>query len=521
MGLSDAALITWERADGWMIHRLSRSGKPVGDAMRVPVDPADDTVSGADPCAHAMAALMEVDWKLLGVRRCWIEVPTDAVIIHALRVPVVLNAQARAVVLRHHLEAALPHSAGSMDWSMVDLGGDSLETTFAVAGVQSNVPGSIRNLRELRVQFFVSPILNLAVERTPEGHEYDSIWDIGPAGLVVLEKLDDGLTLRHYSMDRLGWAMDAGGRMQPGPDSGERLLRIHNRSGSSCKPETGIRLCGPSSYVDSIRNRLGQSAPHDLRMSPSARPDDEPGRGVLKYLEGWMSGSRDGLLGPIQESGGSPYPAAGWMGMSRMSATLAVLMVVAPVGMLWHKMGRLDQVRSEHAELKRELREWTASHPDDDPVDRNQAVELGERIECLASIGEIPNVWVSVFAHLQSALTEVGDVWLDRFQLVLSRDEAFPSVPGFRLRPGSIHLAGCMLVREANLSQAVNRQVVLRAKGRLERVRSALLSDPRIEQMEDFSANFEGLDRGLNVVGFEMVLRLKAVPPSTGEELEW
>lgn len=518
MGLSDAALITWEGADGWMIHRLSRSGKPVGDAMQVPVDPADAVE--ADPCAHAMAALMEVDWKLLGVRRCWIEVPTDTVIIHALRVPVVRDAQARAVVMRHHIEEALPHSPGSLDWSVVDLGGDSLETTFAVAGVQSDVPGSILELRELRAWFFVSPILNLSVEWTLADQEYDSIWDIGPAGLVVLEKLDDGLMLRHYSMDRLGWAMDAGGRMQPGPGSGERLLRILTRSGSLCRPATGIRLCGPESYVDPIRNLFGQGAPHDLRMTPSVRPNDEPGRGVLQHLEGWMSGSRDGLLGKIQHEVGSLSPAAGWMGRSRMTATLAGMMVVVPVGMLWHQMARLDQVRSEHAELKRELREWTASHPDDDSADRNETVELGERIECLTSIGEIPNVWVSVFAHLQSALTEVGDVWLDRFQLVLSRDEALPSVHGFSLRPGAIHLAGCMLVREANLSQAVNRQVVLRAKGRLERVRSALLSDPRIEQMEDFSANFEGLERGLNVVGFEMVLRLKAVTQSMGEERE-
>lgn len=517
--LSDAALVTWLGPEGWVIHRLSMTFEITGESMRVPFIRSGGvpTVLGLQ---GALGALAEVDWKRLRIRRCWVEIPPGFTVMHAIRVPELASERAKKVVWGYHLSEALPHAEESMEWSMAYLQGDTLESTLAVAGIGSEMLDAARLIPDLTVEFYVSDTLDIAAEWNRAVKSVVSVWSIGSGGLTVFGMAQGHAILRHFPMDRLGWIEDESGQCLPGPDAGEKLLRVMSRLGSSGVPATAgdILLCGEASLVSRLQDVVGSALEGDVRVESRMRRDGLPGRGVMEAMPRWARGNRLGLIG------GCPgaecrTKVSGW----RKSCAVALAMVIGGTAivagaMAYFKTEQLWRLRSEHAKLTVQLQERDHFSVGESRQENAFDPAQAQRIWRAEAVRDIPVVWVSVFSHLQKALQEVGDVWLDRFDLALSEGCSQKSGNDNAQKNGVIRLTGCMLVREANLRYPVDRQVVVRTKARLERLRSTILSDMQIAGMDGFSANFEGLDQGLNVVGFEMLLRLKTTQPITVDE---
>lgn len=517
--LSDAALVTWQSSEGWVIHRLSQTFEIRGESMQVPVSCAVGVPTESE-WPGVLAALAEVDWTRLGIRRCWVEIPPGLTVMHAVRVPEVVSDKARKVVWGHHLSEAFPDAGESMVWGMVHLKGDELESTLAVAGVRSETLDPARLIHDVDIGFFVSATLDVAAEWNRAGKSLGSVWCIGSGGLTIFGAAQGHVILRHFPMERMGWLSGDSGEYLPGPDAGAKLIRLISRLESSGVSMTAhaMLLCGEKALVSRLRDVVATELREDVAVDTMMYPDRSPGSGVMESVLRWARGDRLGLIGDGFGGQGQRLVPE-WRKPAAVALALVIGVTAIVAGAVaYFQTEQLKRVRSEHAELIEQTEAWDRFVSDGSDQDDEFDPAQKERIQRAEAVRDIPLVWISVFSHLQNALQDVGDVWLDRFDLALSEEYSQTSGNDHNRQSGVIRLAGCMLVREANLRYPVDRQVIVRTKARLERLRSAILSDTQIAEMDGFSANFEDLDQGFNVVGFEMLLRLKTTPLKTVDE---
>lgn len=432
--------------------------------------------------------------------------PSRVMLYKLIRIPQVANAQLEAEqLLVYEVHEVFPHAQDELLWSYVSLGGDDVEQTFLVSGFRRETELALTNCFDrMGIKLlglypsFLLYCLNIQ----------DQLQVGATAGLtqylhfennlaVVLAVAESGAWIRSFKLESsvISESKQSTGVSYENIKTEIRrtkaaLKRQYNTAetekliiGGYCGDNETLANCfveefQPPNAIPVVRNYVSHSEQVDLLRAYDCNGEHSIANRIRLSVSTHVNRNRDK-----------------WV----TSLTIAVISLL-PVPFVFGNLKVVKQYAESVHRIQEQSRIQSALIFDLEAL--NLELDGGLlKLQKQVLLLELQGAWVQLMSDLHRALTAIQDVWLDEMDLKLEDNAKQSSL---------MSIGGRFLIRQVNLNESVRQEVILDTENHLKQLLGELLESSLIHDVTDFKVNYDGIEKGINVVPFSMKLVLAA-----------
>ncbi|MCG8525482.1 MAG: hypothetical protein MI748_03810 [Opitutales bacterium] len=418
-------------------------------------------------------------------RHLMVVLPVRLMLSRLVRVPHVGGTGLNELIL-HEVGESVPHAKEAFEWSRVRLCGDEIEEVFLVFAIRRDTKQAIARCLggecRANLTFLSAAALEFFdVRKFREGLSFFLHLEKG-AGLLVAGNEKEGFSrsFRYSGNDVSDYL--------PEIRKAKSILRRQYSDWSGGALHLSTETPFDPSDVTQIQETIGaERVEHAVELSDS----------ITRFVE-VIAKMNSGSVSPSDQLQFSGSNVAKKRDSSDLVFCFALGLLALTPFVFW--LGNLSVTR-HYKESSRAYRlEEKAQRIN---LEREQALkkslsELHGQLNSLQRDEALSVAWIGLMNDLQNAMFQVKDIWLDEMNARI----------GAEVEGASLTCDGRFLLKRTNNVESVKVEVINDTKKRLSQLQSLLLESSYVSDLKNFSASYEGIEKGVNVVAFSLEVAL-------------